>query len=425
MSDSKMKKLVILVPRIKSSNVNDIINNQIKNILLKLRNKSELKVIWVTFQPSKIKNTIDEIYENVDFHDFNDGVEIIQKYNPDILLLESRLGINGIIFSQIGKFFNIPVVTIPGYIGSSEKFSSWFLFKNIFRLIYSKNIVGVPTHPDEKFAMLKYFSKKYFFLIRTMKKLNYNILKLIFFYPLIHFFIKTYPPVHKITCGDLNICFNKDLFEIYLKAGFPKSSIVVEGDPVFDEIFLEKFIEPKQISDKTSVLFCPTPMHEHGWMTKAEEDQLILDTIHSINKKNNIDLSLKIHPSTSSFEEYNLLLKQNKLDVPIFQKENTVELLRKYDVMITYGSTDAILEAILLKKIVIVIKIKQSKNFSRFFHKDLIKICENVKNLASLIDDSIKRKIPENFYDDFIETHIGKFDGKNSERIANLILGLK
>ena len=166
-------------------------------------------------------------------------------------------------------------------------------------------------------------------------------------------------------------------------------------------------------------------MHEHGWMTKAEEDQVILDTIHSINKKNNIDLSLKIHPSTSSFEEYNLLLKQNKLDVPIFQKENTVELLRKYDVMITYGSTDAILEAILLKKIVIVIKIKQSKNFSRFFHKDLIKICENVKNLASLIDDSIKRKIPENFYDDFIETHIGKFDGKNSERIANLILGLK
>ena len=59
MSDSKMKKLVILVPRIKSSNVNDIINNQIKNILLKLRNKSELKVIWVTFQPSKIKNTIE------------------------------------------------------------------------------------------------------------------------------------------------------------------------------------------------------------------------------------------------------------------------------------------------------------------------------------------------------------------------------
>ena len=56
---------------------------------------------------------------------------------------------------------------------------------------------------------------------------------------------------------------------------------------------------------------------------------------------------------------------------------------------------------------------------------EVIKICENVKNLASLIDDSIKRKIPENFYDDFIETHIGKFDGKNSERIANLILGLK
>ena len=422
-----MKKLIILVPRIKPNDANDIVNEQLKNILLKINSKCELKVIWVTFQPSRTQNIDNGIFESVDFHNFNNGVEIIQKYNPDILLIESRLGINGIIFSQIGKSLNIPVVTIPGYIGSSEKFSSWFLFKNIFRLIYSKNVVGVPKHNAEKFAMLKYFKTKYFFLLRTMKKLDFNylnLLKFILFYPLIHFFIKTYPPIHKITCGDLNLCFNKDLFQIYLKAGFPKSSIILEGDPVFDKVFSKKNAEKKQIFDRISILFCPTPMHEHGWMTKIDEDNLILDTINSINK-NNTKLSLKIHPSTSSFDEYDLLLKQNQLDIPLFQKENTIELLKKYDVMITYGSTDAILEAILLKKIVIIIKIKQSKNFSRFFHKNLIKICDDVNDLETIINDSIKIKIPENFYDDFIEKHIGKFDGKNSERIADLILGLK
>jgi len=99
--------------------------------------------------------------------------------------------------------------------------------------------------------------------------------------------------------------------------------------------------------------------------------------------------------------------------------------LEKCDVMITYGSTDAILEALLLKKIVIIIKISQSKNFSRFFHKNIVTICENLNDLEKLINNSIKRKVPENFYDDFIKKHVGKFDGKNSERIANHILGLK
>lgn len=424
-----MKKLIILVPRIKPYDENDIVTNQLKSIFSELNDKCNLKIIWVTFQPSKFKNTINGIYENIDYHDFTDGIEIIQKYDPDIILVESRLGINGIAFCNAGKFMNIPVITIPGYIGTSENFSQWFLFKNIFRLSYSNKVLGSPEHEEKKFAMLRYFNTKYFFLLRTLRKINFNYLQLIrfiFFYPLIHFFIKSYPPIHKITCGDLNICFNKDIFQIYLKAGFPKSSIVLEGDPVFDKLYSQKnYYNSKQISNNISVLLCPTPMHEHGWMSKTQEDNLILNIINSIIKKNSMDLTLKIHPSTSSFDEYALLLKQNNLKIPLFQIENTVELLQKYDIMITYGSTDAILEAILLKKPVIIIKTKQSTNFSRFYDKELIKICDNVNELELVINDIMKRKIPENFYNKFVEKHIGKFDGKNSERIANLILAYK
>ena len=235
MSDFVVKKLIILIPRIKPHDVNDIVTNQLKNIFSKLNDKCNLKIIWVNFQPLKSKNKTDGIYENIDFQDFTDGVEIIQRYDPDIILIESRLGINGIAFSNAGKFMNIPVITIPGYVGTSENFPLWFLFKNIFRLIYSNKVLGDSKSNVRKFAMLRYFNAKYFFLLRTLKKTNLNylqLIKFILFYPLIHFFIKTYPPIHKITCGDLNICFNKDIFQIYLKSGFPKSSIVLEGDPV-------------------------------------------------------------------------------------------------------------------------------------------------------------------------------------------------
>ena len=81
-------------------------------------------------------------------------------------------------------------------------------------------------------------------------------------------------------------------------------------------------------------------MHEHGYVSKKEENDVILKTIDKIIQNKNFEITLKIHPSTSSKTEYEKLL--DKREVKIYQKEDLMDVLPQFNVMITYGASSVI-----------------------------------------------------------------------------------
>ena len=423
-----MESITILVPRIKPPQVPDIITKQLEIIFSRLQKYYNINIVWVTFQPNNFDEYIVKNFQVIDFHKFNDAIEIIEEIKPDLIISESRLGINGIAFAKAGKATKIPIITIIGYIGVSEFFGRLFSMKTSIQLMSSNKVLAGSSFEakTKKFGMVRYILRKYVFLLKTLRKINYNyfdLIRFIFFYPGIHIFARSYPPLHNITSGDLNMCFNKHLFDRLIEAGFDQSKILLEGDPVFDELYskISKYTTPKKESTKTSILFCPTPMHEHGWLSKKEEDDLILGIINKIKDNDEFDIALKIHPSTSNYKEYETLLEKTNHKVLLFQKEDTLDLLNQYDLMLTYGSSDVILEAILLNKPVVLFKYDAENKFNRFSDSNIINECNKISELINTIKKATTHTIPQDSLSSYIEKHIGKFDGKNSERTAYAI----
>ncbi len=426
-----MKKLTILIPKIKPPEEHDIITNQLKNIFSELKEQCEIKLVWMIFQPEKFNEYEYENSTVLDYHQFNNALESVEKIKPDLIITEVRLGINGILFAKVGNDFKIPVVTITPT-GESEFFSQNYSIKSNFQLFMSDKVLADSSKDKntKKFGMFRYSLHRYFFLIDTLRNVNYslfNLIKFFIFYPRIQIFSKSYPALHKITSGNLNICFNKHWESRLLDAGFSKSSIFLCGDPAFDKLYqriqLQKNLKVTD-SKKINILFCPTPMHEHGLMKKKKEDELIIKLIQKVLELKDTGISLKIHPSSSSFLEYDNLLKSHHLNIPLFQKEDTIDLLQKSDIMITYGSSNVILDAILLKKPIILLKNSVIPDLSRLSDKTVISECSNIDDLDDLISKITIQSIPAGSLENYIEKQIGNFDGKNSQRISNMILKL-
>jgi CDP-glycerol glycerophosphotransferase (TagB/SpsB family) len=92
--------------------------------------------------------------------------------------------------------------------------------------------------------------------------------------------------------------------------------------------------------------------------------------------------------------------------------------------MITYGSSNVILDAILLKKPIILFKNPIIPDLSRLSDKTVISECSKIDDLDNLISKIIDHYIPDEFFENYIKKQIGNFDGKNSQRISNMILKL-
>lgn len=420
-----MKNLTILVPQIKPPHVKDTVITQLQNIFHHIEEKYNLKIIWIIFQENQFNRISDNNKEIIDFHKYKNAVEILEEFKPDLVMLEVRLSLNSIIFKKAAEYKQVPIITISPT-GRSERFGKFFSIKSMRNLIFLDKVAATTeTNEKRKFAMLSYSFKRYFFLLNTLKSTGYNFLNLvqfIMFYPRIHIFSECYPALNRITEGNLNICFNQHWSKRLKKEGFEPNKILLAGDPVFDNLFIKLSSIKKiiQKSEKTNVLLCPTPMYELGWMTKKEQEKLILKIIHTITKRQDFELSIKIHPSSTSLSDYESILQKTENKVNLFQKEDTIDLINQNDVIIIYGSSTVILDTILVKKPLILLHTSNEK-FNRLFDPNIMKECTKLEQLNSVIDMSRNMKINENDYNDFVRNQIGKFDGQNAIQIANNI----
>jgi len=421
-----MKTLRILIPKIKPPTVPDIVTSQITNILSELKTHFDLNITWLIFQPYKFSNYKHNDSEIVDFHNFCNAIDAIETIKPDLVFMESILGIHGIAFSFACKSKRIPLVTITTT-GISKSTKTLFAIKSSFRLIFSNHVLGeIDQTKEKKFGMLRYSLTRYRFLLRTLRKLNYGfwfLFKFILFYPAFQIFSKYYVTFHPINSGDLNICLNNNYYQRMFKAGFDKNSLFLAGDPGYDSFYnishslLNSY---KHKSKNFEILFCPSPMHEHGMMSKSNEHKLILDIINYIKQFNDVTLSIKIHPSSASKEEYVKLLHEHNFSGKIYHKENIIDLILNTDVVLNYGSSSVVLDSILLKKPVIMILLNNPE-FDRLYDDRIILGCKKISELPKLISKAKQFQYDPNNLENYIKNQIGIFDGNNSERIAKKI----
>jgi len=169
-----MKKLRILIPKIKPPTVPDIITSQITNNLSELKTHFDLNITWLIIQPYKFSNYKHNDSEIVDSHNFCNAVDANETIKPDLVFMESVLGIHGIAFSFACKSKRIPLVTITTT-GITKPTKILFAIKSSFRLIFSNHVPGETDQTKEKkFGMLRYSLSRYLFLLRTIRKLNYG-----------------------------------------------------------------------------------------------------------------------------------------------------------------------------------------------------------------------------------------------------------
>ena len=421
------EKITILIPIMRPPNVTSVDVKAVNKIIEKLKEKIEVRQIWIIFQNTKFKiQNLNDI-EVIHFEEFKNAVEIIEKFQPDVILFDGELTILSVAFALAGKKKETPTVG-TFFIPEIKKAESRWV-KNRIQMIFAKKAftqVKIDSELDESRA-INFLFREYKFLLRTIKKMNFNLFELIKFlitYPRVQLFSRFHIAHHKINEPTLTLCSTISWKDKLEKQGFDKKKLKVIGTPLYDNLFDKiKDIDFKHTNlEKIKILFCTSSMHEHGIWSKEIEDGLIKNTINKLNEHEDFQVSLKIHPVTSSIDEYKKLIKETKLDVKLYQKESFLELIKEYDVIITYGPSSIVHECILLRKPIVLLQLINDSLTESMYNEDTINICKNLDNIFNDINDAQNKTINQTIRDEQIENMIGKFDGECSERAVNEIL---
>ena len=423
------EKITILIPIMRPPNATSVDVKAVNKIIEKLKEKIEVRQIWIIFQNTKFKiQNLNDI-EIIHFEEFKNAVEVIEKFQPDVILFDGELTILSVAFALAGKKKETPTVG-TFFIPEIKKAESRWV-KNRIQMIFAKKAftqVKIDSELDESRA-INFLFREYKFLLRTIKKMNFNLFELIKFlitYPRVQLFSRFHIAHHKINEPTLTLCSTISWKDKLEKQGFDEKKLKVVGTPLYDNLFDKtKDIDFKHTNlEKIKILFCTASMHEHGMWSKEIEDGLIKNTINKLNEHEDFQVSLKIHPVTSSIDEYRKLIKEAKLDVKLYQKERFLELIKEYDVIITYGPSSIVHECVLLRKPIVLLQLINGRSTESMYDEDIINICKNLDNIFNDINDAQNKTINQTIMDEQIEKMIGKFDGECSERAVNEILGM-
>jgi len=414
-----MREISILIPVSKPPSAEDQRINSIKNIISKLKFFVNVHVVWVVYFPSESKIlSLDKQNDFiVDYSDYENALDILDKFQPDVVLSNGMLEFVNLSFILGAKFRKIPLITtffLPQYI--YEQQSIIIGLKQQIRFVLRNKFPDVNLTIGSQPKAIPYFKQKYVFLKQTIKKIYTSKIDLLNFFILFSK-LRLYGvfKIHPILSGDLNLCSSMDWKKYLENAGFKKNSIKITGNPFYDILFQNVNLIKDLNVKKKSILFCPSPMHEHGQWTKEKEFGLLKNVLEEL-LKNKFHITLKIHPSSSDYSEFHEFLINNNFDIKLFQKENLFDLLKNHETLLTYGPGSVTLYGILMKKPIVVLNFFKENEFG---HADpsITTYCTKISDLISKINES-KLKINDDLLHDYIERNVFKFDGKCSERAA-------
>lgn len=401
--------LKILVVNDVFPNINNRTTILFKNIIPLLSKKFQIKVYWiVTDDYGKRYKETNSNYEVLFLSDFKNAREAIEKIKPNIIYHLIGYSITDYAFMLAGRLLKIPSF---GYADSSPadyfavNTSRLRVYREYFRQFFEKG--NIEENNNIKKMRGLNFLKKYFFLIKTLHAIGYSLRGIILE------LLELELGIREIYLPQFNAKFNCDLMfvensrnlEYHVKAGLKRENMIVVGNPVFDNAFEKRVQNSEKIHGKLNVLFLTanfaTGQGKSDW-TISKRDHMILELLERMNEFNrNVSLTIKIHPTSESYQQYEKLLKKYT-EVHLLQNEDVIDLINKSDVILTSCTSTAGIIALIMKKPIVVWNYFNVQH-DLFLRKKVVLEC---KNNSELLNDLQMAK---------------SFRDKNEERIENLI----
>ena len=131
-------------------------------------------------------------------------------------------------------------------------------------------------------------------------------------------------------------------------------------------------------------------MVEHGLWTQDMRKEIITSIVTAVrgHLKGYANLTLKIHPTSENLDVYEQLLTPLDPSIEVIQKADLLSLINNYDLIVSFGHSSAILEALLLRKPVFLMNLFNENKAKNFFLKENVVIeCNTIEELMANINN--------------------------------------
>jgi len=391
-------------------------NKQKWRIINELKKKISIEDSWILVDPDIREKNVESLkfnYKNFEDYKTKNLIKILEQENPDVIIISNDYDFFVRAFIPAAKFLKIPIIMLLLSNAPAE-----YLGKMDLTMLKGKILV----HGSRKTSILR----KFFFLLKTLKQTNHSyfeILGLIRKEVMVPFL--QYHPWGEGDC-DLVLVAGDD-WKKYLQLKKIKSKIIVTGWPLLDEIYdkVQKFkIKVNTEKTKLKIVLMTAPMIEHGLWTKNEWEHTIKAIINEVQTKfdNEIEFIIKIHPTSEVKKQYEEFLKRINVQIPVYQKEDLMEIIKDADFVLTYAQSTGIIEAACMGKPVIVINLfNYPEEKMPFLKAGLATELKNISKLKEVIDEISMEDVRINL-DKYITKYLYAFDGRSSERVADAII---
>ena len=338
--------------------------------------------------------------------------------NPDLDFINPS-------FVAASRICNVPTFNLIFH-EPVEKINHFKHFKTHLSHLTDSDIPTDSSYQSVKFVRVKFIFYKFLFCLRTFKKV-YSLSKFFKSIFLIlkaqYFQLKHLDPRFAI---DLHCLLNKNQYDDLKKHGFQEETLCLVGNPMYDDLFLKKNQLKNKKNEIPSILFAPDPFYEHGDWTKSQRDFIFKEIVKKLNDSN-FSVKIKIHPSGSKLEDYQKLLEDIDIQIPIFQSGSIEDFLYKTNLVITYSSVSTGIQYAALLGIPIIICNFFNREDKIWSLKDsnLALEIKDVNELLPKINESLKEiSTSESNLKQYIEKYLYRDDGKSSERMVNAVFNL-
>jgi hypothetical protein len=407
-------------------NVTSVTTIFFESLLSVLKTKVNVHIVWLVYTPERIDLT-NQIHLNstiLDIHDYQNAVDVIKKEKPDLIYANGTWSFIDHAFSSAAKFCSIPAFCIV--------YSDIWIKKNLTENISSnitrffQNSIPTDTEKNKKKFMKRgrFYLYKYVFLLKTKFTMKQDIIQTLF---TIWKFVLLDKLDPRFANNTIEFLENESLLNQRIEMGYKKSNLIVTGNPIYDSSFQK--LSNSKLSDKKNnkirILFAPSTSYEHGFWTDKQREYAVKETIKELVKnKNEISVTVKIHPSSSILSDYELLVNSIDSSIRIFQKGDILEFLNDFDVIISFQSSTAEVYALLYGKPIVICNFFDLKG-DAFLERGLAIDCKEPSSLLTLINLAlVKNPATEQKRSNFIQEFMFKWDGRSAERICDKLIEL-
>ncbi len=407
------------------------------NLKKGIEKNQKCELIWIVAQPDKFENYKFHNDHVIDIRNFKNASHAIRKINPDIVLANnnSREPLS-FSFSLAAKKEKIPLVfyylnDLSPVFGKGPYKSYKENISILLRNFFSDKVVTDEDSQKRKFRRGKFFLFKNSFLMKTRLSLGINLFSVLYaFFSDLSLYIFYKKPIWT-KLGDLNLCSNQELFNFWLKdVGINEKKIVITGSPFWDEIYWKlKEINEKKERGKIRVLLTTAALVEHGLWSIQDRENYLTNIFNQFKNMENIVLDLKIHPASESKIFYERFLEINKFNAKIFQKEDFLDIIKDYDIVLSYHNST--IHTICAYGGIKTVFLESDSNYTRFslvdeaIDSEYFMICNNFEKIVPTILKLNQKEVK--FNQKIInarEKMSFKFDGKSGDRAASAIIKL-